>query len=57
MVVAEEAMEIRVLRRQGKSICKIARMLEVSRNAVRRYVRGEGLPRSAAVGAPRDGQE
>jgi hypothetical protein len=42
---AEEAVEIRVLRRQGKSIREIARMLEVSRNTARRYLRDEGLPR------------
>ena len=45
MLVAEEAVEIRVLRRQGKSIREIARMLDVSRNTVRRYLRGEVLPR------------
>jgi len=45
MLVAEEAVEIRVLSRQGKSIRDIARMLKVSRNTVRRYVRSEGLPR------------
>jgi len=45
MLVVEEAVEIRVLRRQGKSIREIARMLDVSRNTVRRYLRGEGLPR------------
>jgi transposase len=45
MLVAEEAVEIRVLSRQGKSIREIARTLEVSRNTVRRYVRGEGMPR------------
>src|SRR5512135_1926665 len=44
MLVAEEAVEIRVLRRQGKSIREIARTLEVSRNTARRYLRGEGLP-------------
>ena len=44
MLVAEEAVEIRVLRRQGKSIREIARRLDVSRNTVRRYLRGEGLP-------------
>jgi transposase len=44
MLVAEEAVEIRVLRRQGKSIREIARMLDVSRNTVRRYLRGQGLP-------------
>ena len=36
MLVAEEAVEIRVVSRQGKSIRDIARMLKVSRNAVRR---------------------
>jgi len=36
--------EIRVLSRQGKSIREVARMLGVSRNTVRRYLRGEGLP-------------
>jgi transposase len=45
MLVAEEAVEIRVLRKQGKSIRDIARMLGVSRNTVRRDVRSEGLPR------------
>jgi len=45
MLVAEKAVEIRVLRRQGKSIREIARMLDVSRNTVRRYLRSEGLPR------------
>lgn len=45
MLVAEEAVEIRVLRRQGKSIREIARMLDVSRNTVRRYLRRNGMPR------------
>jgi transposase len=44
MLVAEEAVKIRVVGRQGKSIREIARMLNVSRNTVRRYLRGEGLP-------------
>ena len=44
MLVAEEAVEIRVLSRQGKSIRDIARMLKISRNTVRRYIRGAGLP-------------
>jgi transposase len=52
MLVAEEAVEIRVLRRQGKSIREIARMLEVSRNTVRRYLRVEGLPRYAREARP-----
>src|SRR5215471_14955588 len=45
MLVAEEAVEIRVLRRQGKSVREIARLLDISRNTVRRYLRSEGLPR------------
>jgi transposase len=44
MLVVERAVEIRVLSRQGKSTREIARMLEVSRNTVRRYLRGNGLP-------------
>jgi transposase len=44
MLLAEEAVEIRILKRQGKSIREIARMLDVSRNTVRRYLRGQGLP-------------
>jgi transposase len=44
MLVAEGAVEIRVLSRQGKSIREIARMLEVSRNTVRRYLRSKALP-------------
>jgi transposase len=46
MLVAEEAVEIRVLSRQGR-VREIARMLKVSRNTVRRYLRSEGLPRYA----------
>jgi transposase len=45
MQVAEEAVEIRVLSRQGKGIREIARTLKVSRNTVRRYLRRKGLPR------------
>jgi transposase len=52
MLVAEDAVEIRVLSRQGKSIRAIARMLAVSRNTVRRYLRGEGLPRYERKGRP-----
>ncbi len=52
MLVAEEAVEIRLLRRQGKSIREIARMLSVSRNTVRHYLRSEGLPRYAREARP-----
>src|ERR1700677_3530121 len=45
MLVMEEAVEIRVLSRQGKSIRAIARTLRVSRNTVRRYLRGQEVPR------------
>ena len=44
MLVAEEAVEIQVLSRQGGSIREIARMLGVSRNTVPRYLRSGGLP-------------
>jgi len=53
MLVVERAVEIRVLSRQGKSIREIARMLEVSRNTVRRYLRGNGLPHYARGVRPR----
>jgi transposase len=43
MLAAEETVEIRVLRRQGRSIRAIARMLDVSRNTVRRHLRSQGL--------------
>jgi transposase len=52
MLVAEEAVEIRVLSRQGKGIREIARVLAVSRNTVRRYLRSEGLPRYAREARP-----
>ena len=44
MLVAEEAVEIRVLSRQGKSIRDIMRMLKILRNTMWRYIRGEGRP-------------
>jgi transposase len=44
MLVLEEAVEIRVLKRQGKSVRAIARTLGVSRNTVRRYLRSDGQP-------------
>jgi transposase len=52
MLVAEEAVEIRVLNRQGKGIREIARMLGVSRNTVRRYLRSEGLRRYERAARP-----
>jgi len=52
MLLAEEAVEIRVLSRQGKSIREIARLLAVSRNTVRRYLRGAKLPHYARETRP-----
>lgn len=40
MLTQENVVEIHVLHRQGKSIREIARELDVSRNTVRRYLRG-----------------
>jgi transposase len=45
----EEGMEIRILHRQGHSIREIARQLGVSRNTVRRHLKGE----AAATYGPR----
>src|ERR1700746_3557923 len=45
MLVAEEAVEIRVLKRQGKRLRGVGRARGLSRNTVRRYLRSEGLPR------------
>lgn len=51
MLVAEEVVEIRVLRQQGKSVRGIARLLELSRNTVRSYLRSEGPQRLNAYTA------
>jgi transposase len=44
MLTKEGVMEIRILRRQGKSIRWIARELEISRNTVRKYLRDSSEP-------------
>ncbi len=49
MLSCEEGMEIRILHRQGHSIREIARQLGVSRNTVRRHLKGE----AAATYGPR----
>ena len=41
MLNYEEFMEIKILFRQGKSIREISRLLHVSRNTVRRYLKQE----------------
>ncbi|ASL25256.1 IS21 family transposase [Azotobacter chroococcum] len=50
MLTQEQAVEIRVLARQGHSIRQIAKMLGVSRNTVRRYLKEPAVPRYS----PRD---
>ncbi|MFN7387772.1 MAG: helix-turn-helix domain-containing protein, partial [Lysobacteraceae bacterium] len=40
MLSQEESVEIKVLARQGKGVRDIARALGVSRNTVRRFLRG-----------------
>ena len=42
MLTGEEVMEIRILRRQGKSIRSIAKELSISRETVRKYLRSAG---------------
>ena len=41
MLTQEQSVEIRVLARQGHSIKRIAQELGLSRNTVRKYLRGE----------------
>lgn len=53
MLTEEGIMEIRILSRQGMGIRKIARELGVSRNTVRRYLRGEALKAVAQRGPGR----
>lgn len=43
MLTKEEIMEIRILSRQGMSIRGISRELGISRNTVRKYLRGEAV--------------
>ena len=54
MVLAEGAVEIRILKRQGVSVREIARRTGVSRNTVKRYLKSTEDPgytaRPAVVG-------
>ena len=53
MLVAEGAVEARVLSRQGKRIREIVRMLEVLRSTVRCYLRSKALPQyQKSLGLP-----
>lgn len=53
MLTGEEVMEIRILRRQGKSIRSIARDLSISRETVRKYLRSPDLEPGYGPRAPR----
>jgi transposase len=53
MLTKEEVMELKVLARQGKGIREMSREAGVSRNTVRRYLRGEGQPDRRAAEVPR----
>lgn len=44
MLTQEQAVEVRVMARQGKGIREIAREMGVSRNTIRRYLREPGAP-------------
>lgn len=48
MLTREQVVEIRVLRRQGMGVRAIARELGVSHVTVRRYLKGDGVPRYKA---------
>jgi transposase len=43
MLTKEIFVDIKVLHKQGKSIRAIAKELDVSRNTVRKYIRGNDL--------------
>jgi len=55
MLTKEAIMEIKILSRQGKSIRAIGKELGISRNTVRRYLRGEAVkkPDRKGPGRPR----
>ncbi len=55
MIQLEECMEIRILRRQGKSLRTIAREMGLSVNTVRKYLEKKGKP-SYKQRAPRKGK-
>lgn len=54
MKTEEECMEIRILSRQGKGIREISRLMGISRNTVRKYLRNTGdKPVHQAIGQKR----
>lgn len=53
MIEVSQVLECKQLRGQGASIRAISRALGISRNTVRRYLRGEGLPGSYQMSTPR----
>jgi transposase len=44
MINYEDYMQIKILYKQGKSIREISRIMKMSRNTIRRYLRNEGEP-------------
>lgn len=57
MLSKESILEIQILARQGHGVCSIARELGISRNTVRRYLRGERPPEATprqGLGRPRN---
>jgi transposase len=55
VVLAEGAMEIRILKRQGVSVREIARRTGVSRNTVKRYLKNTEL--ASGLRPHRDGRK
>lgn len=53
MIEVSQVLECKQLHGQGMSIREISRKLEISRNTVRRYLRGEGLPGTYKMTSPR----
>ena len=54
MKTEEECMEIRILSKQGKGIREISRVMGISRNTVRKYLRvKDGKPRKRSIGRKR----
>jgi transposase len=53
MLTKEEAVELKVLARQGKGVREIARETGMSRNTVRRYLRQSGQPQATVAARPK----
>ena len=53
MIEVSQVLECKQLRSQGASVRAISRQLGISRNTVRRYLRGEGSPGAYQMQSPR----